>query len=662
MEAATPTVPAEVPPEEPVYFGFWDDMRPSRLGRPFFALAPMYDVTDHTWRRFTAKVGRPDVLFTEFVSIHGIANPIGFEALKPMLRFDESQRPIVAQIWGNDPAKFGTAIETILEMGFDGIDINFGCPEKGVVKSGCGGGAMQERLREKSIASVKACLAAAKGRVPISVKTRAGWAAPGDEVGISWLNDLLQLPIAALTIHCRAVGWPSSVPADWNVVAQAFRAGRIVNKHGTLICANGDAGGVANGIARVLDSAGPTVNGSFFSFDGVMVGRAVFGRPFAFTPLALWSKAKRERDADADDGARTPPMEPTDADRKRRRLAYGVPHTHAFGGVSDVLWNPPMSAAAIALPSSGASGARIVAHDPAAAAAKVAEAHSKDPTVATSAWRPRIEYVTVPPCVARISMQRSLEKLATGTVTKTRKQREAEAAAASGDAAPADGAEGVAAAAPGGDGEVVFEGGDACCHAPEVDPAGFDAAAAAATAALSAGPTVGAPAADAAAAPPTPGVVAATDSLSPACAEDAACCVPPPEPSATLRETYVALMEYARMYEDDWRDVPGKQRKFHLAARHFRSLALGGAHATRLRTMLSNVSNADAVKAAMTTFVDAQGGNAAVLGAVATAATTSTAPAAAAAVAAAGDGVVGATAADAAAATTPPADDTTAAV
>src|SRR5260221_14747131 len=102
--------------------GFWE-----KLNRPIFALAPMYDVTDAAFRFCIAKYGKPDVMFTEFVSAEGLTSN-GFERLKHYLIFDESERPIVAQIFGKDPESFFKAAQLLNGMKFDGIDINMGCP------------------------------------------------------------------------------------------------------------------------------------------------------------------------------------------------------------------------------------------------------------------------------------------------------------------------------------------------------------------------------------------------------------------------------------------------------------------------------------------------------------------------------------------------------
>src|SRR5262245_41210508 len=98
---------------------FWE-----KLPRPFFMLAPMYDVTDFVFREMFARYNKPDVMVTEFTSVDALCSEKGRLATADQLKFSEPQRPIIAQLWGTDPEKFKTAAEIIKQLGFDGIDIN----------------------------------------------------------------------------------------------------------------------------------------------------------------------------------------------------------------------------------------------------------------------------------------------------------------------------------------------------------------------------------------------------------------------------------------------------------------------------------------------------------------------------------------------------------
>ncbi len=106
------------------------------LNKPIFVLAPMEDVTDCAFREMFAKYGKPDVMYTEFVSIDGLMHPEGRKKLSIDLKFTEIQRPMVAQIWGANPDKFQEVAEYVVGLGFDGIDINMGCPQSKEIQAG----------------------------------------------------------------------------------------------------------------------------------------------------------------------------------------------------------------------------------------------------------------------------------------------------------------------------------------------------------------------------------------------------------------------------------------------------------------------------------------------------------------------------------------------
>src|SRR3989338_3729618 len=186
--------------------GFW-----AELQKPIFALAPMADVTDAAFRRIIAKYGKPDVMWTEFVSVDGLCS-IGREKLLPDFWFSEGERPIVAQIFGSDPEHFYKAAQLIQELGFDGIDINMGCPDRGINKQGAG----VEHLKNPKLAQ-KVILETMRGagKLPVSVKTRIGY----NSIQISdWLPYLLETEPAALTLHLRTRKEMSDVPAHWEIM------------------------------------------------------------------------------------------------------------------------------------------------------------------------------------------------------------------------------------------------------------------------------------------------------------------------------------------------------------------------------------------------------------------------------------------------------------
>jgi tRNA-dihydrouridine synthase len=249
---------------------FWPN-----LPKPFFALAPMQDVSDNAFREIFAKYGKPDVCFTEFVNVDGLTHPEGFERLKIDLEYTENQRPIVAQIWGRDPEKFFKAAGIIVKLGFDGVDINFGCPQdKEISQKTCA-----YLIREPELAGqiIEATIKGAGG-LPVSVKTRLGYSNT-DEMN-AWVSQILKYPIAALTLHARTKLEKSSVPAHWEKVKEAvvIRDKLLENRDKDktpLIIGNGDIKSREEGLERIKQSG----------CDGVMIARGSFGNPWIFRPL-----------------------------------------------------------------------------------------------------------------------------------------------------------------------------------------------------------------------------------------------------------------------------------------------------------------------------------------------------------------------------------------
>ncbi|MDO8561279.1 MAG: tRNA-dihydrouridine synthase [bacterium] len=245
---------------------FW-----SKLPKPFFALAPLEDVTDAAFRRLIARYGKPDVMFTEFTSADGLffANESGQEKLRAKLIFSDAERPIVAQLFTSSPERMKKAAEIVAGLGFDGIDINMGCPDKAVEKSGCGAALMKNpKLARELIRAAKTV------GLPVSVKTRIGYLE--DELD-TWLSELLAENPAAITIHARTRKEMSLSPAQWDAVARAVKIrdacqGDTLTLK-TLIIGNGD----------VRDLADAKVKAENSGCDGVMLGRAIFGNPFLFS-------------------------------------------------------------------------------------------------------------------------------------------------------------------------------------------------------------------------------------------------------------------------------------------------------------------------------------------------------------------------------------------
>ena len=128
---------------------FWDTLQ-----RPIIGLSPMNGVTDHAFRHIQKRHGNPMLLFTEFTSVDGIC--AGASALLKDFLYDESQRPIVAQIYGRIPGNFYQTAILLCQLGFDGIDINMGCPAKSVANSGAGAGLIRTpKLAQEIVRATK---------------------------------------------------------------------------------------------------------------------------------------------------------------------------------------------------------------------------------------------------------------------------------------------------------------------------------------------------------------------------------------------------------------------------------------------------------------------------------------------------------------------------
>lgn len=242
-------------------FGFW-----SQLNKPILALAPMADVTDNAFRQMFARYGKPDVMFTEFVSTDGLNSP-GRKNLSRELQYTENQRPIVAQIWGNKPENFFESAKLIVEMGFDGIDVNFGCPQPKEMKQGtCAALISKPKL---ALEILDATMLGA-GTLPVSVKTRIGVKKIETE---NWINTLLKANLAAITLHARTAKEMSAVPAHWDEIKKAVQL-RDKNGRPTLILGNGDIKNLEQAKLRIKQTGA----------DGVMIGRGAFGTPWFFAP------------------------------------------------------------------------------------------------------------------------------------------------------------------------------------------------------------------------------------------------------------------------------------------------------------------------------------------------------------------------------------------
>lgn len=247
-------------------------MNLDKLPTPFFVLAPMDDVTDSVFRQIIADLAPPDLYFTEFVNVDGLRSP-GREKLLPKLKFSSQEKPIIAQLWGLKPDNYYKITKELIEMGFDGVDINMGCPVKTIVKNGACAALINNRELAGEI--IDAVGEAAGDHFPVSVKTRVGY----HSVDLTWLEFLLSKKILnMLSIHGRTAKELSKTPANWDLIGQV-RQMRDMLCPATLVVGNGDVANRAQGEELAAK----------YGLDGIMIGRGIFDDPFAFSKDSPWS-------------------------------------------------------------------------------------------------------------------------------------------------------------------------------------------------------------------------------------------------------------------------------------------------------------------------------------------------------------------------------------
>jgi tRNA-dihydrouridine synthase B len=279
------------------YPSFWDTLQ-----QPIIGLAPMDGVTDAPCRTMHGIYGRPDVVLTEFTNVEGLWR--GSDRIFRDFLYTPAERPVVAQIFGCRPEYFYKAAHVVCELGFNGVDINMGCPARTVANKG--GGAALIRMPETAKAIIRAVqqgvhdwangqtledlemepqriqrirqmneervriwgdnLHIERRLLPVSVKTRLGY----DSVVITdWVQELLELEPAVITIHGRTLAQHYKGEANWDAIAAAAE---IVLKTGTLIFGNGDIHNLYEAAQRIRTAG----------VHGVLIGRASFGNPWLF--------------------------------------------------------------------------------------------------------------------------------------------------------------------------------------------------------------------------------------------------------------------------------------------------------------------------------------------------------------------------------------------
>lgn len=242
------------------------------LPKPFFVLAPMDDVTDTVFRQVVANYAKPDLFFTEFVNVDGLQSP-GRPHLLPKLKVSDKEKPVIAQLWGLKPENFYKTTKELAGMGFDGVDLNMGCPVRTVVKNGACAALINNRELASEI--IEATRKGAGDSLPVSVKTRVGFTT----VDMSWIEFLLSKKLDMLSIHGRTAKQMSKVPADWELIGRAAGLRDSLSPV-TLIVGNGD----------ILNRQQGTELANKYGLDGIMVGRGVFHDPLVFDPESPWQQ------------------------------------------------------------------------------------------------------------------------------------------------------------------------------------------------------------------------------------------------------------------------------------------------------------------------------------------------------------------------------------
>lgn len=238
---------------------FWKEIK-----KPIMVTAPMSGVTDDAFRTMFLKYGRPDVFWTEFVSVEGLFSK-GRESCLKVLKFTQEEHPIVAQVFGSDPSYFKKAAGEIEKLGFNGIDINMGCPDRAIEKRGSGAALIKDvDLAKQIIRETKEGT-----NIPVSVKTRLGY---NENQIDEWIVPLLKEKVALLTIHFRTRKEMYRYPAQWGIAKEITRL-RDLHSPETLIIGNGDVKSLTQAHELAKEN----------NLDGIMIGRSAMGNPWFFS-------------------------------------------------------------------------------------------------------------------------------------------------------------------------------------------------------------------------------------------------------------------------------------------------------------------------------------------------------------------------------------------
>src|ERR1700734_1519001 len=235
---------------------------------PATVLAPMAGVTDTVFRRFIRNLGGCGLLMTEFTSSHGVRASMG--ARKPTrtlkyLAFDPEEHPITAQLFGADPAVMADAARVCQDLGFDVVDINFGCPVNKAVKCNGGSGLLRD------LPLVEQILRQGKGAISLSltIKFRAGWS-DQELVAVKMAQLAEDCGLQAVALHPRTREQGYSGKADWSRIAEVKAAVRHIR-----VIGNGDIITPEDAVRMVRETG----------CDAVMIGRTASSNPWIFRQI-----------------------------------------------------------------------------------------------------------------------------------------------------------------------------------------------------------------------------------------------------------------------------------------------------------------------------------------------------------------------------------------
>lgn len=321
-----------------MFGGFWDT-----LPAPIIGLSPMDGVTDQPFRYIQQHYSQPDVIYTEFTAAEGVARN-ATKLFRDFL-YDESQRPIVAQIFGKEPRAFYVTALILCYLGFDGIDINMGCPAKSVREHGSGAALIQTpklaqeiiRATQRGVqdyvngltlddlpelkAKTKTLVLErhqhlsphlqARRQIPVTVKTRIGF---DESVVDSWIPTLLETEVPVIGLHGRTLKQLYGGAANWDEIG---RAKQLMAGTNTKLLGNGDLLSPQDVYRRVQET----------NVDGVLVGRATFGDPWILGDM-IRARDTNWNNGNMDSFVRT---EPTPQEMARVALHHAQVYEATFG-------------------------------------------------------------------------------------------------------------------------------------------------------------------------------------------------------------------------------------------------------------------------------------------------------------------------------------------